>query len=471
MRPAQRERLVLACAASVLAIAVLTSCRTLDDDARDTKLTAVVLGAESPEEPRWRKALEAALEKPVSFDFVGVPVDDGFAFLRNATKTNIIIEKAAKWHGNLDVTLKLDKVPLREALTRICKRLDLAYMIENGAIFITTRERAFKLEEIPFVYRSGRIVLAHGANAKGTPEDLLEEYISFRFFTRPLRNVAALLTDLKKVDIIVDPRAGDPPVTAGADAVKLKEALRRICKSTGTDYLIRGKTIIISTKRLIGARQAAEQALHDPKADQRIAAALGQPVSFDFIATPLDDVIAFLRNLMRINIIVDKRAISEAGDRNLDVTLRLDKVKLRDALDWILRLVDLQYTVRCGAIFVSTKEGIRARDLAITMVHHAKPWRRFEAKMMEPISFDFIATPLDDVVAFLRNLKMVSIRVDKKAVADRLGLDLTLRVKGMKFSQALAWICYRLRLAYTVTDKGILISTPDELLKRTETVK
>ena len=95
-----------------------------------------------------------------------------------------------------------------------------------------------------------------------------------------------------------------------------------------------------------------------------IEATLEEDVSFDFINTPLDDVVAFLINLKGRNIVLDKKEIEGRGA--LDVTLRLNKVKYKDALAWILRLVDLSYTLEKGAIYISTKEKIGASKRTVT---------------------------------------------------------------------------------------------------------
>jgi tetratricopeptide (TPR) repeat protein len=99
-----------------------------------------------------------------------------------------------------------------------------------------------------------------------------------------------------------------------------------------------------------------DEGQEDAKWRRELEAKLEEPISFDFIATPLDDVVAFLRNLKKVNIVVDKAAVADRGA--LDVTLRLDKVKFRDALAWILRLLNLSYTLENGTIYISTKEKI-----------------------------------------------------------------------------------------------------------------
>ena len=102
----------------------------------------------------------------------------------------------------------------------------------------------------------------------------------------------------------------------------------------------------------------------DAKWKKELLTRLEEPVSFDFIATPLDDVVAFLRNLKKVNIVVDKKAT--AARDNLDVTLKLDKVPFKDALSWVLRLLELKYALEDGAIYISTKDVIDKNKKTIT---------------------------------------------------------------------------------------------------------
>ncbi len=117
---------------------------------------------------------------------------------------------------------------------------------------------------------------------------------------------------------------------------------------------------------------------------KNLSAILEEPVSFDFIATPLDDVVAFFRNLKKVNIVVDKQAVADHGD--LDVTLRLDKVPFKDALAWILRLVNLKYALQNNAIFISTKENIAKIQETDTRIYYVTdltaPIRDFKANTM-----------------------------------------------------------------------------------------
>jgi type II secretory pathway component GspD/PulD (secretin) len=82
---------------------------------------------------------------------------------------------------------------------------------------------------------------------------------------------------------------------------------------------------------------------------------LKRPLSFEFENTPLQDVLAFMQEAAQVNIILDRSAV---GDANEPITLSVNKMTARAALDWVVRMVDLEYAFMNDAVFVSSKERI-----------------------------------------------------------------------------------------------------------------
>ena len=82
-------------------------------------------------------------------------------------------------------------------------------------------------------------------------------------------------------------------------------------------------------------------------------------VSFDFVDTPLEDVIAFLNSIADVNMVLDPNALAMAKDVDMPVTLKVQDMRLGAALQWILRLVGLRYALRDEAIFISNEENIK----------------------------------------------------------------------------------------------------------------
>jgi len=152
-------------------------------------------------------------------------------------------------------------------------------------------------------------------------------------------------------------------------------------------------------KRTAGIQIEAETE-EDAEWKKVLEAKLEEPVSFDFVATPLDDVVAFLHGLKRVNIVVDKAAIEDRRD-NLDVTLRLQKVKFGDALSWILRLLDLNYTLENGAIYISTEEKIGKSKKTVTRFYDVTDLtvdlRNFKPNVQAISNADLDVDDMDDI--------------------------------------------------------------------------
>ena len=85
---------------------------------------------------------------------------------------------------------------------------------------------------------------------------------------------------------------------------------------------------------------------------------LERKVTFEFVNTPLDEALGFLQTMTAVPIIQDPAAFSGGRDPRQPITLKLTDTRLDEALRWILRLVDLDYTLKRRAIFISTREKV-----------------------------------------------------------------------------------------------------------------
>ena len=81
---------------------------------------------------------------------------------------------------------------------------------------------------------------------------------------------------------------------------------------------------------------------------------LRKEASFDFIATPLPDVLAYISHWTGVPLVLDDEHVQDAHE--LEVTLRLENVHADDALKWALRLVALDYVVREHDVLVTTRD-------------------------------------------------------------------------------------------------------------------
>jgi len=234
-----------------------------------------------------------------------------------------------------------------------------------------------------------------------------------------------------------------------------------------------------------------------------LGAKLEKTVSFDFIRTPLEDVAGFLRHETGANIVIDRQALQ--GHGCLDVTLQLHNLKMKDALGWILHLLDLSYTIENNVVVISTHDRIRqlrrddksiqraglsvtaagdpqlslydemgalraglgvlegAPGLALCAEERGGGTPGLRAKLEKPASFDFFATPLGDVAAFLRDHKDLSIVLDRQTLQGRGNLEVTLRLDDVKMKDALGWMVWLLDLNYMIENNVVLIATHDRI--------
>jgi hypothetical protein len=95
--------------------------------------------------------------------------------------------------------------------------------------------------------------------------------------------------------------------------------------------------------------------LQDDRWKERIQEQLGKRISFDFVDTPLPDVVSFLPNLTDTTIVLDPTVVR---DNERPVTLKVSDMRFYDALNWILRLADLVWDFKDEAIYISTREKV-----------------------------------------------------------------------------------------------------------------
>lgn len=96
---------------------------------------------------------------------------------------------------------------------------------------------------------------------------------------------------------------------------------------------------------LVALGGEAEVPPEDAAQQKLIAALRTKKVTFDFVETPLADVMNFLQALLDVNLIVDPGL-----DRDQVVTLRVNDMAAGQALQWIARMVGGRVDVRDGAV-------------------------------------------------------------------------------------------------------------------------
>ena len=90
---------------------------------------------------------------------------------------------------------------------------------------------------------------------------------------------------------------------------------------------------------------------------QEIDNKLEQKLTLNFQDNDINDVVQFLQQQTDVNIILDPEVVAE-----LDVppiTMEMNNVKLRSALEFIMTLTELRYSLQDEAVYISSEEGLR----------------------------------------------------------------------------------------------------------------
>ena len=90
--------------------------------------------------------------------------------------------------------------------------------------------------------------------------------------------------------------------------------------------------------------------------ERKVVAELDQPTSFDFVETPLKDVIDYFKAKHQIEIVLDEKALEEGGiGVDVPVTRSLHSVSLRSALSLILRNLEMTFFVDDDVLQLTTQ--------------------------------------------------------------------------------------------------------------------
>jgi hypothetical protein len=102
--------------------------------------------------------------------------------------------------------------------------------------------------------------------------------------------------------------------------------------------------------------------LEQSEAETRIVAALDQPTKLEFVEAPLSEVAAFLSENHSIPIVIDKNGLNGEGlGLDTPVTASLKNIRLRSALNLMLKEFALHYIIRDEVLLITTEYGAESR--------------------------------------------------------------------------------------------------------------
>jgi hypothetical protein len=310
-------------------------------------------------------AIEKALAKPVSFECEDTALEDLVTKLQKLSGVNIGLHTRALDEIGIGddtlVTIKIQNITLRSALRLALQRIDpsLTYFVNDEILQITTREWEEEQLETRFydvrdlaVQQTDRVkLLPKGPRAVYSGDWLLgasgPDYDS----------IVELLVVLNEPDSWDEVGGAGSMADAGGVLVVSQ-----------TDFVHRQIDGMLSTLRAVrdaDRRKPGGEAVQmcvtaeEAAAKKRFETILAKKAAFEFNEMALNDVVEYLRNITKLNVYIDTRALDEVGiGSDTPVTISIKDVTLASALRQILQAIDptLTFEYRDESLFISTRE-------------------------------------------------------------------------------------------------------------------
>ncbi len=327
-------------------------------------LTAVLLCGSSPsraeEDPAKgaakatspKQAIRQALSKPVELKFVETPLADVMKHLEKTLGVRVRLDRRALddvgIEGDAPVTFQVSGISARSALELILRQLDLTWIIAHEMLLITTPEEA-ETKLTTKVYDVADLV-AHGDEFEQPDFDSLIDLITS-------------CIQATTWDCVGGPGSIAPLEAAGIKAI-VSSQTQHVHEEVET--LLADLRKARRTKPAKGApgqkpqktERASSAGQEGPQAqEEAIRRALARPIELEFTETPLADVARFLKQKAGIQVIIDHNALDDVGiETDTPIAVHVSDIKLRSALDFMLRPLDLTWTIAHEVLLITTPE-------------------------------------------------------------------------------------------------------------------
>ena len=313
--------------------------------------TALAAG-KPPAEPEWKKTLSKKLERPISFEFADTLLGEALDFIRAATRgLPVVVDPAvAAKAKKTKVTLKVTDMDLETAFIKMLRPAGLEHRLVNHAIFVTkpgAPDPAF-----------GSVRAADGdPEAKKAILARLEVKISCEFPDTPLGEAVTFIGQVSQVGTVFDPAGlgeNPPRVSLNMKNVPLRVVLDWITWLGGLEWEVRDRLYITAPapgeKVAPAEAPAPEKAVAIRPAEDEVRPRPGKAMAVEFVETPAEQCIDFIRHAAGVNIVVHP----DCGERlKTPITLQVKGMSHGQVLDWVLQLARLKRELKDGVVFIT----------------------------------------------------------------------------------------------------------------------
>lgn len=96
--------------------------------------------------------------------------------------------------------------------------------------------------------------------------------------------------------------------------------------------------------------------------DQAVRERMKQETKIQFIETPLEEVVGYLKNLHGFNIVISPRVYEQIGPpHEVTVTLNIEGIRLDSALNYLLKSLELDWYIHDEMLVITTADVVEKR--------------------------------------------------------------------------------------------------------------
>ena len=385
-----------------------------------------VIEAAGDAETQAAAKINAALASPTEIVCKEMPLHVLIDELKARHKIEIQIDVAGLKDAGLDanspITKNIKGVSLRSALRLLLDELQLKYAIHNEVLLITSPEKAESDDFLATkIYPVKDLVLVRNETGEIEADfqpliDLIQNTVackswldnggngpiaSYQFQGRCLlvisqtqevhEQVADLLAalrrcapaDAKELRLPQRPKTVVPgckvipatpaPAAAAAPAASTPAAAPAQSPAASSSFAP-NEPVRILTPEMAATPQPKETVDTRPsQAEPKIKAALAQPTSIEFVETPLQDVVDYLKDVHKIEIQLDSVGLKDAEiDESASVTKNIKGVSLRSALRLLLDELGLKCVIHNDVLLITSPQKVESDEFMSTKIYPVK---------------------------------------------------------------------------------------------------
>jgi hypothetical protein len=179
-------------------------------------------------------------------------------------------------------------------------------------------------------------------------------------------------------------------------------------------------------------------------------------IDLDFTDSSLFDILDFVQEFARINIMVDPAA-AEMADKKFTFTVK--DLALNKVLALLAEQAHMSFVNRKGVLVWTTPDRLQAlqQNPAITVAADAPEDDQKVLKSIESIriSLNFTQTPIDETMSFIREVTQLNVVVDDSCKQK----SVTFRIDELSLQDALELIAFNAGVSITIADGVIKVKS------------